>query len=57
MNYSEYEAEKTMAFKRIDEEFHTARKRRREKLRWYRDNPSPKPIEEQLLNLKRALWD
>jgi hypothetical protein len=54
---ADHDAERTMAFKRIDQEFHSSRKRTKERLKWFRENPSPRSSEEQLRNLKRALWD
>ena len=44
-------------FKRIDQEFHSPRKRGKERLKWHRENPSPRSSEDQLRNLKRALWN
>lgn len=51
-----HNAERDMAFKRIDEQFDTLRRRRKEKLKWFRENPSPLTAVERLRNLKRALW-
>lgn len=52
-----YDAERKEAFKRIVEEFEKPRRRTREMLKWYEMNPSPRTPEEQLRNLRRAIWD
>lgn len=39
---ADYDAERTMAFKRIDQECHSSRKRTKERLKWFRRNPSPR---------------
>jgi hypothetical protein len=41
MGKSKYEAEEEMAFKRIFEKYHMARKRREMMLQWRKDNPPP----------------
>ena len=41
MTKSEYEAEQEMAFKRIFEKYHLARKRREMMLQWLKENPPP----------------
>jgi hypothetical protein len=54
---ADYDAEREMAFKRIAERFNTPRRKRKEMLKWYQEHPSPRTEQEQLRNLKRAIWD
>ncbi len=54
---ADHDAERTMAFKRIAEKFRSSRRRRQEMLKWHREHPSPRTEQEQLRNLKRAIWN
>jgi hypothetical protein len=54
---AEWDAERQEAFKRIDEEFHTRRRRTKERLKWWQTNPSPRTDEEKLENLRRAIFE
>ncbi len=53
----DYDAEREMAFKRISERFNTSHRKRKEMLKWHREHPSPRTAQEQLRNLKRAIWN
>jgi hypothetical protein len=52
---AEYNSDREMAFKRIEERFFSASRRRKEKLKWYEEHPSPLSAVERLRNIRAAL--